>query len=149
MGVAKSKKRERKMESNQNKTTAYRPDKVYAIAILSLLNGIVNIIWGIVITIGALATIVGICCVPITILPIVLGILEIIYASKLLSTPPRPCQPNQTIAILDIICILYGNFISLVVGILLLVFYSDLDVKEWFNTLCKEDQVEDLPLLEI
>lgn len=137
------------MESNQNKTTYFRPDKVYAIAVLSLLNGIVNIIWGIVISIGALATIVGICCIPITILPIVLGILEIIYAAKLLSNPPRPCQPNQTIAILDIICILYGNFISLVIGILLLVFYSDLDVKDWFNLLCKEDQIEELRMLEI
>ncbi len=48
-------------------------------------------------------------------------------------------QAQQTIAILDIISILYGNFISLVIGILLLVFYSDLDIKEWFDTLCKED----------
>lgn len=137
------------MGSNQQNSVFYRPDKVTAIAVLSLLNGIVSVFWGIIISIGALATIVGICCLPITILPIILGGFEIVYAVQLLSNPPQACSPHKTIAILDIISILYGNFISLVIGILLLVFYNDLEVKEWFDALCKENSFEELPVLEL
>ncbi|MCD4753576.1 MAG: hypothetical protein K8R40_10930 [Anaerolineaceae bacterium] len=137
------------MVSNQQNSIFNRPDKVTAIAVLSLLNGIVSVFWGIIISIGALATIVGICCLPATILPIILGGFEIVYAVHLLSNPPRPSTPSKTIAILDIISIIYGNFISLVIGILLLVFYNDSDVKKWFNTMCKENSIEELPVLEL
>jgi len=141
--------RERKMVSNQQNPNNYRPEKVTAIAVLSLLNGIVSVIWGIIISIGALATIVGICCLPVTILPIILGGFEIVYAIRLLSNPPHPSTPNKTIAILDIVSILYGNFISLVIGILLLVFYNDSDVKEWFDTIYKKNSLDALPVLEL
>lgn len=137
------------MGSNQQNSNFYRPDKITAIAILSLLNGIVSVFWGIIISIGALATIVGICCLPVTILPIILGGFEIVYAIQLLSNPPHPCTPSKTNAILDIVSIIYGNFISFVIGILLLVFYSDLGVKEWFDTMCKENSIEELPVLEL
>jgi hypothetical protein len=73
------------------------------------------------------------CLVPIGLLPLILGIFEILYAVKLLADPPRPVQPSQTIAILEICCILFGNIISLVVGILALVFYNDPDVKAYFE----------------
>ena len=137
------------MGSNQQNSLYYRPDKVTAIVVLSLLNGVVNVFWGIIISIGAFTTIVGICCLPVTILPIILGGFEIVYAVQLLNNPPQPCTPRKTIAILDIISIIYGNFISLVIGILLLVFYGDLRVKEWFNNICKENSSEELPVLEL
>lgn len=137
------------MVSNQQNSIFNRPDKVTAIAVLSLLNGIVSVFWGIIISIGALATIVGICCLPATILPIILGGFEIVYAVHLFSNPPRPSTPSKTIAILDIFSILYGNFISLVIGILLLVFYNDSDVKEWFDTMCKKNSLDELPVLEL
>ena len=137
------------METKTNQTSFHRPDKITAIAVLSLLNGLISIFWGIISSIGAAATIVGLCCIPLTILPIILGGFEIAYAARLLSNPPRPCKPNKTIAILDIINILYGNFISLAIGILLLVFYSDLDIKEWFETLCSENEIIDLEPLEL
>ena len=137
------------METNFNQTTAHRPEKVTAIAVLSILNGLISVFWGIIASIGVAATIIGLCCIPITILPIILGGFEIAYAIRLLSDPPRPCTPNKTIAILDIINIIFGNFISLVIGILLLVFYSDNDTKEWFKTLCKEDEIIDLEPLQL
>ena len=127
------------MSTDYNNTN-YRPDKITLIAVLSLINGIINIFWGIGVTIGAAATVIGLCCVPITILPIVLGGFEIAYAAKLLSNPPRACKPHTTIAFFDIVCILMGNFISLVVGILLLVFYNDLEVIDWFNGFAPEGQ---------
>lgn len=112
-----------------------KPGKVQAIAIMVLINGILNILWALGASAGALFSLIGIFCVPITILPGVLGIFEILYASNLLSITPKPNQNGQTIAILEIACILAGNVVSLVVGILVLVFASDPEVKDWFARL--------------
>jgi hypothetical protein len=111
-----------------------KPGMVQAISIMTLINGILNILAALGVTASiVLGTIgIGIICAPITILPAVLGIFEILYATKLLANPPRPVQPSQTIAILEICCIIIGNVISLVVGILALVFYGDPTVKEYF-----------------
>jgi|YNPNPStandDraft_1061719.scaffolds.fasta_scaffold225770_1 hypothetical protein len=109
-----------------------RPGLVQAIAIMTLVNGILNILWGSGATLGMTLGIVTICLVPVTILPFILGIFEILYAVKLMANPPQPVQPSQTIAVLEICCILAGNVISLVVGILALVFYNDPAVKSYF-----------------
>jgi hypothetical protein len=128
------------MTINNNHTIPLRkPGLVQAVAVLTLFSGILNILWG-----AGMATlmtfgIVTLCLVPIVlmfgILPFVLGIFEIIYAAKLLANPPQPVQPSQAIAIMEICCILFANVISLVVGILALVFYNDADVKAYFAKL--------------
>ena len=74
-------------------------------------------------------------CTPFTILPTILGIFEIIYAAKLMSNPPQAVQPSTTLAILEIVCVLAGNLFSVVVGILALVFYNDLTVRDYFARL--------------
>ena len=119
---------------SQYSTASQRPGTVTAIAIMTLVNGILNIMWSLGVTVSVVIGTVGIglICVPITILPGVLGIFEIIYGTKLLAVPPKPVQPSQTIAILEICCILVGNVISVVVGILALVFYSQPEVKAYF-----------------
>jgi len=114
-----------------------KPGKIQAIAIMTLINGILNILAAL----GLTATIVlgtlgiGLLCAPITILPGVLGIFEIIYAANLLANPPKPTKPSQAIAIMEICCIIVGNVVSLVVGILALVFYNDPEVQAYFATL--------------
>ena len=112
-----------------------KPGMVTAIAILTLISGILNIIAGLIIGGGLAATIVLICIAPFGALPIVLGVFEILYAVKLLSNPPQPVRPNQTIAILEIACFLLGNLISGTIGVLALVFYNDADVKAYFGSL--------------
>ena len=112
-----------------------KPTLVNVIAWMTLASGIVNLFWGLGLAITVLMTIVGIVCVPFAILPTVLGIFEIIYATKLLSNPPQPVQPSSTIAILEIVCILAGNIFAVVVGILALVFYNDISVREYFARL--------------
>ncbi len=111
-----------------------KPGKITAIAVLTLVSGIVNIMaalgFTLAIVLGTLG--IGLLCAPITLLPIALGVFEIIYAIKLLSTPPQPTHPNQVIAILEIVTILYGNIISVAVGVLALVFYAEPDVKAYF-----------------
>lgn len=113
------------------------PGLVKAIAIMTLINGIVNILWGLGVTAGVVlgTFFIGLICVPITILPTILGIFEMIYALKLLSNPPQPVQPSTSIAILETLCVLAGNVFSMVVGILSLVFYNDPQVKGYFARL--------------
>ena len=112
-----------------------KPTLVSAIAWMTLASGIVNLFWGIAASGAALATIVGIFCTPLTILPTILGIFEIIYAAKLFSNPAQPVQPSTNIAILEIACIITGNVFSMAVGILSLVFYNDVVVKDYFARL--------------
>ena len=112
-----------------------RPGTVTAIAIMALVSGIVNVIWGVVAAGSVLASIVLVCLVPFAILPTVLGVFEIIYAAKLLYNPPQPIRPSNTIAILEIATILFGNVFSMVVGILALVFYNEPQVKDYFARL--------------
>jgi hypothetical protein len=111
------------------------PSLVKTIAVLTLINGIVNIFWGLIATAVVVPTIVLACLAVFTILPTILGIFEIIYALKLLNNPPQPVQPSTTIAILEILTVLTGNVFSMIVGILALVFYSDSQVKEYFARL--------------
>lgn len=111
-----------------------KPGMVTALSVMTLINGIMNILWGLGATLAiVLGTFgIGILCAPITVLPCILGIFEIIYASKLLSNPPQPVRPSQTIAILEICCIIAGNVISTGVGIVALVFYNDPGVGAYF-----------------
>ncbi|MDO9302945.1 MAG: hypothetical protein Q7T89_16275 [Anaerolineales bacterium] len=109
-----------------------KPGLFTAIAVMTLSSGIINLFWGFIASATALGTIVGVVCLPITILPTILGVFEIIYAAKLLSAQPEPIQPSQTIAILEILTALIGNVFSMVVGILALVFYNDVSVRAYF-----------------
>jgi len=122
-------------DMNTQFTNQEKPTLVHVIAWMTLASGIVNLFWGIVASITVLATIVGVICIPITILPTILGVFEIIYAAKLMSNPPQQIRPSTNIAILEIVCILVGNIFAVVVGILALVFYNDLTVKDYFARL--------------
>jgi hypothetical protein len=112
--------------------TEQKPGLVTAIALMTLASGIVNLFWGFVASATALGTIVGVICLPITILPTILGVFEIIYAAKLLSAQPQPVQPSTPIAVFQILTFLMGNVFSMIVGILNLVFFNDLAVKDYF-----------------
>jgi hypothetical protein len=112
-----------------------KPGLFTAIAALTLVSGVVNLFWGFIASATALGTIVGVVCLPITVLPTILGVFEIIYAAKLLSSQPEPVQPSQTIAIFEIMTFMIGNLFSMVVGILALIFYNDVTVKDYFARL--------------
>jgi hypothetical protein len=109
-----------------------KPGLFTAIAVMTLTSGIINLFWGFIASATALGTIIGIVCLPITILPTILGVFEIIYAAKLLSAQPEPVKPSESIAVFEILTFLIGNIFSMVVGILALIFYNDQSVKEYF-----------------
>lgn len=112
-----------------------KPTLVNVIAWTTLASGIVNILWGLGASGTALASVIGIFCIPITILPTVLGVFEILYAAKLLSNPAQPVHPSTNIAVFEIACVLMGNIFAMVVGILSLVFYNDQIVRDYFARL--------------
>lgn len=113
--------------------TEQKPGLVTAIAVMTLISGIINLFWGFVASATAIGSFFGIVCLPIAILPTILGVFEIVYAAKLLSTQPQPVQPSTSIAIFQILTFLMGNIFSMVVGILALIFYNDLTVKNYFS----------------
>ncbi len=133
---------------NTQSTYLEKPSLVNVIAWTTLASGIVNLGWGLVVSGTALLTIVGICCTPLTILPAILGIFEIIYAAKLLSVPPQPVRPAVNLAILEIVCILTGNVFSMIVGIISLIFYNDPAVKNYFSRLNAEEVPGSVPFVE-
>ena len=128
------------MSTPANFNPSQRPGMVSAIAIMTLVSGIVNLFWGIV-AFGTAVASLGlalICLGPLlglAILPSILGIFEILFAAKLLSTPPQRVQPSTSIAVMEICTILVGNVFTMVAGILTLVFYNDPQVKDYFNRL--------------
>lgn len=109
-----------------------KPGLYTAIAAMTLASGIINLFWGFIASATVLSTLVGVICLPITILPTILGIFEIIYAAKLLSNQPQPVGPSPAIAAFQISTLLYGNVFTAVVGLLNLIFFNDQSVKEYF-----------------
>jgi len=129
---------------------AEKPGQVQAIGIIALVDGILNILYSItgpiVITTGLLGSVLtslGICapgliCLPGLVVfayPLVLGILEIIYGVQLLGNPPRVNHPARYLAIMQIVNILFLQVLSVVAGILSLVWYNDERIQAYFHRL--------------
>lgn len=114
---------------------ATKPAKVQTMGVLVLISGILNIAWGGILALLGVLTIFGICCAPILILPMVLGVFELIYALNLLADPPRVEEPSQVIAILEICDIFFLNIFGAFVGVLSLVLINDEETKAYFATL--------------
>lgn len=114
-----------------------KPGKIQTISILVLISGILNVFGGgllaLLIIIGTLG--IGILCAPVLILPMILGVVEILYGINLLSDPPKVKELSQPIAILEICSILFANVFAVVVGIISLVFLNDDEVKSYFSAL--------------
>jgi hypothetical protein len=112
-----------------------KSQKVQVIAVLMLISGIINVLIGLGLVAGLALSLVLICCSPVGLLPMALGIFELVYAIRLLSsgTEPQSFATMQVIAILEIVSILAGNFISLVIGIVNLVMLNDPEVRPSFK----------------
>jgi hypothetical protein len=111
-----------------------QPSKVLVLAILIIISGLINILGGgvlaLLIIIGTVGL--GLFCAPILVLPIILGVAELVHGINLLSDPPRVKEPSVAIAILEICCILFANLFAVVVGVVNLVLSSDQEVKDYF-----------------
>jgi hypothetical protein len=112
---------------------ATKPGNVQTIGILMLISGVLNILAGITITVLiVLGTLfIGIICVPITIIPIGIGVYEIVVGANILNN--KPVKTITVVAGLEIASILWANFISMILGILVLVFYNDPATKAYLE----------------
>jgi hypothetical protein len=116
-----------------------KPDRLTAIAVMTLVSGILNIFWSIglflaIAAIGVGTFLIGCICLPLGFYPLVLGILEIIYAVKLLRNPISPeLKPAYILAVLEIIDTLFGNVIALITGVVALILYNDVAVRRHFG----------------
>lgn len=114
-----------------------KPGKVQTLSTLIIISGFLNFFGGgilaLLIIIGTLG--IGLFCAPILILPMILGVAELIQGINLLAEPPRVKEPSQAIAILEICSILFANVFAVVVGVVNLIFSSDQEVKEYFASL--------------
>lgn len=114
---------------NEQVAEMNKPGMVKAIAIMNLVNGILNILTGL----SWLAMFIFIVTIPIGVYSLIVGILELINSSRLLPDPIKLDRPPKNIAVMEIINIISGNIVSLIVGILSLVFYQDDNVKSYFD----------------
>lgn len=103
-----------------------KPGKVQAIAIMVLVSGILNCASGAVLLFTCWMSLMGA-------YSIVLGILEIIYATKLLPDPIKPVVPAKYIAIMEIVNIVSCSVPSVAVGIISLVFYGEQEVTDYIH----------------
>jgi hypothetical protein len=115
-----------------------KPGKLQAVVIMTLIDGIVNIIYGLILAvsmlIGALGTFGITClCIPAGLYAVVVGVLEIIAATKLLPEPPKAQEFPKYLAIMQIINAVSLNVLSVVTGILALVFANDPEVVAYFQ----------------
>ena len=112
-----------------------KPSKVQTMAVLVLISGILNIAWGGVLGVLGILSVVGICCAPVLILPMALGVFELIYGLNLLADPPKVDEPSQVIAILEVCDIFFLNLFGAFVGILSLIFINEDEIKAYFASL--------------
>tara|TARA_B110000438_G_scaffold282435_1_gene309493 strand:+ start:217 stop:837 length:621 start_codon:yes stop_codon:yes gene_type:complete len=117
-----------------------KPGKLQAMAIMTLVGGIIatisSIIWGIYAAITAIFTLgIGCICLIGPIYQMVAGILCIIQGSKLLGKNPDPCYAKtKKTAIMQIICIICFDVLNLTLGIISLVFLNDEEVKAYIRS---------------
>jgi hypothetical protein len=109
-----------------------KPGKVQAIAILTLIGGILALILGVTWFLALVWTCVGLLWLPMY-YSIVVGILAIIKGSKLLGKNDRYESPPSAIAVMQIINIINCDVTNCVLGILTLVFLSDPEVKAYYQ----------------
>jgi hypothetical protein len=108
-----------------------RPNYVSAMTIMPIVSGVINILAAIglfiLVLIGTLG--IGLLCAPLFLVPFILGIFEILYGINLNN---NKAKNTIVIAILEMCSLLWGNVVSAIMGVLLLVFSNDPQVKEYF-----------------
>lgn len=108
-----------------------KPDMVNVIAIIMIVSGAINILWGIGVSLTLIITILGILCIPLGLIPIGIGVYEIIQGVNILND--KPVKNITLVGILEIASILWGNVLTLVGGILVLIFYNDESTKAYLD----------------
>ena len=109
-----------------------KPGKAKAIAIMTLVGGIMSLFTCIGLALGTMLLWIT------WVYSLVLGIMAIIKATKMLSSDPYEGYTSaKTIAIMQIVSIVSCDIINMTLGILSLVFLSDSEVIDWIENKVK------------
>ena len=112
-----------------------KPGNVQIIGIFMVASGVINILVGaglaVAIVIGTFFL--GLLCLPVLLIPIGVGIFEIVTGANVLNG--KPTKHVQLVAGLEIASMLWANLLSMAGGILVLVFYNDDETKAYFEDL--------------
>jgi DNA-directed RNA polymerase subunit RPC12/RpoP len=110
-----------------------KPGKVQAIAIMILVGGIIACVKFFILDILLAFHTMGLFCVP-GIYSLVLGILAILKGSQLIGDKGHRQPPPTAIAVMMIINIVAFDIANLVMGILILVFLNEYEVREYYRS---------------
>jgi hypothetical protein len=115
-------------DRRRNRRTNRRPDKVQAIALMTLIGGVLAVL----VSVGLMATCIGFFW-PGTYYSLVAGIFLIVKGSELLGSDASRSAPPQATAIMQIINVINLDMINLTMGILTLVFLNEPEVRAYFR----------------
>lgn len=100
------------------------PGKVTALGVMFLVGGIMSVLVSLSVAMGSM------CLWVIWIYELTVGILCIVHGANMLSNKTTP--PSRVLSILMIFCILDCNPVTMVLGILTLIFGGDPEVRSWY-----------------
>lgn len=109
-----------------------KPGSIQAVAVIWIISGILTIIWGFGLVLAALASLVGIICLPLSIYPFVVGIFELVYGIRLTGSTTSIIKPPYFVSIMEVILIFWVDVFGLIAGIATLVLLSGEDAKAYF-----------------
>jgi len=106
-----------------------KPGNIQLIAVIYLVDGLLNLTWGVSIIFGLFSSLIGLICFPIGFYPMALGLIEIVYGLKLLGDPVRLRKAPWALSVLQLTTL---EPIGMFLGVITLLFYNSQDVKDYF-----------------
>ncbi|MCP4420084.1 MAG: hypothetical protein GY805_26060 [Chloroflexi bacterium] len=106
-----------------------KPGNIQLIAIIYLVDGLLNITWGVSIILGLFSSLIGLICFPIGFYPMALGVIEIVYGLKLLGDPVRLKKAPFLLSVLQLTTL---EPIGMFLGAICLLLYNSKDIKAYF-----------------
>jgi len=110
-----------------------KPGSIQVVAVIWIVSGIITIIWGFGLVLAAFASLVGILCLPLSIYPFVVGIIELVYGIKLAGSTTSISKPPYFVSILEILLIFWVDVFGLIAGITTLLLLSGEDTKAYLS----------------
>lgn len=112
------------------------PGMVTTIGILVLVGGaldiVLNLFWVVYVLLIALGTFgIGLLCCIFPIAGLISGVLNLMHGIKMVQNPSVP--PSQPLAIAQVCSVLWCGMLTMVCGILVLVFSKNPEVVAWYN----------------
>jgi cell division protein FtsX len=110
-----------------------RPGKFQAVAVMTLVGGIVSLLWTLLVAWAGLTSLLFVCCfIPSGLYSFIAGILITVQGARLLGQNAGPILPRTaSAATLLIVCILAFNPICLVLGVINHWLLNDAEVREY------------------